>query len=1582
MGNASNVQTEFLSGEWSPYAQGRLDDPEYKRGMNVCRNVWPIETGAATRRVGTRFLDFTRNGQMGRMIAFSFSQNAPYTMEFTDGKLRFRDSQGIVKSEEPRLVQYINQALPAEMIVSNPCSDTPWAAGDEVMFHFPAGGASVASGALVTRQFTLATGSDDEHWYLYDAVTGAPLDGSTVLWDNSLTIQVARIFELDTPYVNGSWAQLRGVQDESSVLLLHPSIQSQSVFAPIDGGNLFTITPVQFIDGPYLDPPQDGSFLIPSGQSGVITLQLQYNTWTNVEVYSDGSRYFASTQKRSGYTEVSTTFTDGSVATDGSGNYYVSLQDNNVNHALTDTTWWAPIQPYLSVGPNGFVDGDVGRSVRLFSQPANWGATTTYAAGDTVTFQDAYYTALVGSVNVPPGSDATTWGVASNVALWAWGIITAVNSTTNISVSLQADLLLDTDITTWQLGVYANSTTWPACGTFHEGRFWLGGAVKNRFDASRSAGNTYDFSPTALDGTVADDNGISYILAAPQQNQLLWLLPGDGGIIMGTAQGEWLVQSSANNDPITPTSIQAHNNTKWGSANVEPRRTGQTIAFVQRYGKKVMEYLSDLFSGKLAAKNLSERAKHLTSPGIVRLAYQQELVPIVWGLTQDNQLVGTTYKRESMMVNQPPEFNAWHRHDLGSGFNVIDLVEGPSPNGLLDSVTIITQDPATGVCRVESITELFDETSTIDQAWFVDDGTIPCGGAYGTVNGVNGITLSGLAQLDGFTVSVFLAGLDCGDFTVEGGQVFVPMQSDPDKLLTLALLQAMNATGFEYPVSVEYTNPLTNTQTFMAFPPISDTYLSHFTYLNYGAQSIPDWKRDRVTFMLSGEGPYTGFIQYKISTGAFIQYVKVDGVFGGHAPQYYDTTVDYPGSPVVQNNNSYFIATVSGSYNSPPDLDGIGDWIPLGMGNTAPHVAAWVIGTSYNAGDWVSYTDGNVYTSRVNSNVGNAPSSSPSDWEYLIPIPTQWDQHTTYGAVTAIAGSNDGVYYTMQDVPPGTGGPTSFAGNNNNPYYTTHGSIWGPIIQAVGMGLDYNGDLYMYEGAVGYSFVKISGETLKIVGRMTAAPGVTVPQPAAGIVPIRVLNNEGNPEADYILETVNDTPLGTANPAAVLINVNSMLVTETATFSFDEGDGPIACSGGNGIGLSKAYVLTRPVSGGASVTPIGLYEINVLSTQPQEFKFILPPSFWADPNSGIYGDAQPTGGVKRKAGTIAPTDIDPTWTFFSEFTGIVYDPLDGNIMTFASTQNASDWNSGTVYEQDATLRSYATGSDGNVYHAKQTGTAPDPVTDGGTHWTLIGPIATQFNYMVKLTADCAQVLWTVPVDQAPTTDLSLQFINISNGEYVFLEEYGSGQYQVKRVNTLTGTYDIQFPTQQGINNLGGSQTYNGVTGDIIIYSQYDSTQTSPTPAPTPVNPEGGTTPATFTGWGRWNIQPNAFDYTVPGVVGFTYTSQGQLLRPVAPQATGARNGPAFGKNRRNHRYAMSVANTQGISIGTTFANVRPALFKTLGGTAYKGNQLYTGEHSATVEDTYSYDGMLCWQVTRPLPATMTAFGGFIETEDR
>jgi hypothetical protein len=724
---ASYFQTSFLAGEWSKQSQGRADKPEYRAAMNLCHNALPIEEGANTRRPGTRLSGYTRNGAEGVLREFHFSSSHPYTMEFTPGKLRFRNGTELAV-EEGGVVTAISTDTPA--LISTGFGHG-YSTGDQVLFLLYDGITTAYGGIadIVDVQFTVTVVSPSS-FTITDAVTGIDFDGSMVtLHDTAL--QVLRIVELTTPYdTPEDLDALVIAQDEEDAIIFSPLTPPHAIKATLDeqgsptgfatfalrtGGELF-------FDGPYLDPPIDGSYLIPDQTT---------NPWTMTLV--------------------------------GSAHAFSAL--------------------------------DVDRMIRVFSEPNDWNVGTSYAVGDTVKFGEDYWSALKASTGKQPDLDFETWATDPSAAAWSWGTISSViDAHTFVVDAAPADplgvkaggpLLSTNHIRTWRLGVYSQGTGFPSCGTFHEGRLWMGGPNGNRADSSMS-NETFTFSPTLKDGTVADNCGISAVYRATSINRPLWMLPDDQGVVIGTQAGEWLVRASSLNDPITPTSIQAHRATTFGCAPVQPVQAPLSHVFVQRNSRKVVEYVAAYPPRVYTGQSISLQSKHLFDTDIQELAYQAETTPVIWARTKGGKLLGCTYRRDSQFSSQPVTFAGWHQHTLGTGRAVRSICVGPSPTlapklpgiqpraGNTDTLTLVTHDAGDGFYRVELLTALFEEDDRIEDAWFVDGGVSPVGADYKTVGGNK--VLRFYALTPGDIVTAWIAGVDMGEFTIgDDGSFDVPV---------------------------------------------------------------------------------------------------------------------------------------------------------------------------------------------------------------------------------------------------------------------------------------------------------------------------------------------------------------------------------------------------------------------------------------------------------------------------------------------------------------------------------------------------------------------------------------------------------------------------------------------------------------------------------------------------------------------------------------------------------------------------------------------------------------------------------------
>lgn len=125
------------------------------------------------------------------------------------------------------------------------------------------------------------------------------------------------------------------------------------------------------------------------------------------------------------------------------------------------------------------------------------------------------------------------------------------------------------------------------------------------------------------------------------------------------------------------------------------------------------------------------------------------------------------------------------------------------------------------------------------------------------------------------------------------------------------------------------------------------------------------------------------------------------------------------------------------------------------------------------------------------------------------------------------------------------------------------------------------------------------------------------------------------------------------------------------------------------------------------------------------------------------------------------------------------------------------------------------------------------------------------------------------------------------------------------------------------------------------------------------------------------------DIVVPLVVGYTYNSDGQIVRPQTMSDLKTKLGPGMGQIRRTHQYAMQLHETVGLSVGTDFgATLQPCGFKSyINGPALDQATGFTGIIQESLEADYDFDNMISWRVSRPYTATVIALTGFVETSE-
>lgn len=262
--------------------------------------------------------------------------------------------------------------------------------------------------------------------------------------------------------------------------------------------------------------------------------------------------------------------------------------------------------------------------------------------------------------------------------------------------------------------------------------------------------------------------------------------------------------------------------------------------------------------------------------------------------------------------------------------------------------------------------------------------------------------------------------------------------------------------------------------------------------------------------------------------------------------------------------------------------------------------------------------------------------------------------------------------------------------------------------------------------------------------------------------------------------------------------------------------------------------------------------------------------------------------------------------------------------------------------------------------------------------------------ILKVHRNTGTTIWNVEApEQVPETFMpSKQQPILSNERW----HYMSNTQVVYQLDTTDGTITVVPLITTGFSSYGGSILYDETGPSLLFKANFNDIGGETYIGPWAIaNEPSWTSPANqnnrlWLGVGEMQDQDHrelsGELWFIPMNVGVSFTSTGQLVRPDYGLDGGQRAGPAFGKRRRNHWYAMNIDNGYNISIGVNFTLMYPVKLQSAGGIAVAAPALFSGIASDTLTDDYTWDGMIAWRVQRQYPCTIMSLGGYISTQDK
>ncbi len=241
---------------------------------------------------------------------------------------------------------------------------------------------------------------------------------------------------------------------------------------------------------------------------------------------------------------------------------------------------------------------------------------------------------------------------------WAWGVITAVGSTTGITVDHKGDVDFPTTTQSkWKLGEFSATTGYPSVVGFVQQRLGFAATTEEpqKIFLSQQA-SIEDFTPDDQNDAAEADDALNFRLAA-EDVQTIVSLSFRRRLVVGTLSGEWSIESEGQS--LAPNDIDAIPHTTYGVSETVPFiKARNRQLFVQRAGRQVYEFGYNFSDDAFQGFDLTVINDRVLTSGVREAAYAQQPHSIVWFLREDGVLAALTYQPEQ-------EVTGWSRHIVG-----------------------------------------------------------------------------------------------------------------------------------------------------------------------------------------------------------------------------------------------------------------------------------------------------------------------------------------------------------------------------------------------------------------------------------------------------------------------------------------------------------------------------------------------------------------------------------------------------------------------------------------------------------------------------------------------------------------------------------------------------------------------------------------------------------------------------------------------------------------------------------------------------------------------------------------------------
>ena len=264
MARISSIITNFKSGEISPRLEGRIDLQKYNEAAQTIQNMIVYPSGGATRRPGTYFAGRSKDGGKVRLMNFEYSDEQAYVLELGANYIRFYKDGGIL-TETTISITDVTAANPGVVTATA----HGFSNGDRVFISGVGGMTEINN-----LEFTVANVTANTF-----ELSGVDTSAYTAYTSGG---SVGKIVEVTTTYSVTDIFEINHAQSADVLYLAHKDHAPAKLTRTT--ATSFTLSDIDFVDGPYLDENITDTTLYASAQTGSVTITASADLFTSDDV--------------------------------------------------------------------------------------------------------------------------------------------------------------------------------------------------------------------------------------------------------------------------------------------------------------------------------------------------------------------------------------------------------------------------------------------------------------------------------------------------------------------------------------------------------------------------------------------------------------------------------------------------------------------------------------------------------------------------------------------------------------------------------------------------------------------------------------------------------------------------------------------------------------------------------------------------------------------------------------------------------------------------------------------------------------------------------------------------------------------------------------------------------------------------------------------------------------------------------------------------------------------------------------------------------------------------------------------------